>query len=174
MGVNWYLLDSMNSVRDIQGTQDIGVHHFSYSSFGTDLTPPEIRSLERYGFMGREHSVDGEIYFRQRFYMPSTGKFSSFDPLGFETLEFNLFRFVLNTPTLLRDPYGLVSMAEYSDLSSRLSVVASNCLKNVVAGEVVGAAVQLALYLYLSSNGLPYIGRTVRERDVRIAEHVRN
>jgi len=52
-------------------------------------------------------SETGLYYYRARYYDPSTGRFLSEDPLGLEADDLNLYRYVRNGPTNLKDPDGL-------------------------------------------------------------------
>ena len=47
-------------------------------------------------------------YNRTRYYNPQTGRFLSEDPLDFYGSDFNLYRYVLNNPVNLSDPFGLI------------------------------------------------------------------
>jgi RHS repeat-associated protein len=60
-------------------------------------------------FRGAGQSIDRETglsYQRARYYDPSTGRFLTPDPLGVYG-GFNLYRFCLNQPFVLTDPFGL-------------------------------------------------------------------
>src|SRR5207302_742775 len=52
------------------------------------------------------NSEVGLQYNRGRCYDPHSGKWTSQDPLGFEAGDANLYRYVLNGPTLWVDPSG--------------------------------------------------------------------
>jgi RHS repeat-associated protein len=67
--------------------------------FGSKLTP--------YLYTGRRYSAFTNQYFnRNRYYSPALGRFTSKDPIGFAA-DGNLYRYVLNNPLVLIDPYGL-------------------------------------------------------------------
>lgn len=47
--------------------------------------------------------MDREIKTKARYYDPGTGRFLSVDPLGFDSEDANLYRYVKNNPLLLKD-----------------------------------------------------------------------
>jgi RHS repeat-associated protein len=58
-------------------------------------------------FASREFDAETGLYhFRHRDYSPTTGRWTTQDPLGFAAGDANLYRYVGNTPTLLVDPSG--------------------------------------------------------------------
>jgi RHS repeat-associated protein len=60
------------------------------------------------GWTGRERDgVSGLQYNRARWYDPSSGRWASLDPLGFDAGDANLYRYVGNSPTNATDPSGL-------------------------------------------------------------------
>lgn len=50
---------------------------------------------------------DSRWYYRARYYDPASGRFTREDPLGFYGGDINLYRYVWNHSTSLRDPRGL-------------------------------------------------------------------
>ncbi|MGH7345566.1 MAG: RHS repeat-associated core domain-containing protein, partial [Candidatus Rokuibacteriota bacterium] len=59
-------------------------------------------------FTGRENDgIAGLYYYRARYYHPGLQRFISEDPLGFVGGDPNLYAYVFNRPTILRDPSGL-------------------------------------------------------------------
>jgi RHS repeat-associated protein len=57
-------------------------------------------------FVGRFDATSGLYHFRHRDYFPTTGRWTTPDPLGFAAGDVNLYRYVGNTPTLATDPSG--------------------------------------------------------------------
>jgi RHS repeat-associated protein len=58
-------------------------------------------------FASREFDAETGLYFnRARYLDPTTGRWTTQDPLGFAAGDANLYRYVGNTPTLLVDPSG--------------------------------------------------------------------
>ena len=58
-------------------------------------------------FASREFDAETGLYYnRARYLDPTTGRWTTQDPLGFAAGNANLYRYVGNTPTLLVDPSG--------------------------------------------------------------------
>lgn len=53
------------------------------------------------------YNYDSMAYYRARYYDPSIGRFLSEDPIRFKGSGTNLYAYVGNSPTSLKDPYGL-------------------------------------------------------------------
>ncbi|MDR2439144.1 MAG: RHS repeat-associated core domain-containing protein, partial [Planctomycetaceae bacterium] len=49
----------------------------------------------------------GLMYYRNRYYHPVMGRFTTIDPLGYDAGDVNLYRYVNNQPEILKDPMGL-------------------------------------------------------------------
>jgi len=102
--VQWMLTDHLGSTRavvDGSGATQL----VEYDAYGN----PTGALPSRFGFTGREW--DGEIelqYFRARYHDAGVGRFISADPLGL-AVDVNLYNYVLNSPNLRLDPFGLAS-----------------------------------------------------------------
>jgi RHS repeat-associated protein len=105
--VLWALSDHQGTVRDVVNNAGTVVNHITYDSFErvTRETNPNVDF--RFGYTGRElDSETGLYYYRARYYDPSTGRFISADPIGFDAGDANLYRYVFNSPTNYTDPSG--------------------------------------------------------------------
>lgn len=103
---DWYLTDRLGSVRDIVDTSGTVLYHTGYDSFGNKVSTTGSGG-DRFGFTGREYDAALNLYYyRARFYDPSTGRFVSKDPLGYDAGDANLYRYVGNGPTNGTDPSG--------------------------------------------------------------------
>jgi RHS repeat-associated protein len=102
------LTDRLGSVRDVaNNSTGVSIDHLDYDGFGnaTESTPA---NGDRYKYTAREiDSESGLQYNRARYYDPKTGRWTSQDPLGFETGDVNLYRYVTNDPLAFVDPLGL-------------------------------------------------------------------
>jgi RHS repeat-associated protein len=79
---------------------------YDYEPFGaTSTTGPSNKNA--YKFTAREDDATGLYYYRARYYHPALGRFVSEDPLD-SVDEPNLFVYVLNRATGVRDPSGLM------------------------------------------------------------------
>jgi RHS repeat-associated protein len=70
----------------------------------------DVKTLNPYGYTGREIEQRDLYYYRARYYDPTTQRFLSLDPIGFLAGDFNFYRYVRNSPVGFRDPLGLESM----------------------------------------------------------------
>jgi len=60
-------------------------------------------------FTSREFDAETGLYYnRARYLDPTTGRWTTQDPLGFAAGDANLYRYVGNTPTMLVDPSGYI------------------------------------------------------------------
>src|SRR5262249_47179883 len=92
----------------------------SYDSFGNVIAPSAAAVPTRFLFSGRELDVEtGLYYFRARYYDPGIGRFLSEDPIGFASLDMNLYGFVRNNPVNLRDPAGTKVLLGFEDLFAK-------------------------------------------------------
>jgi RHS repeat-associated protein len=77
-----------------------------YDAFGSIQSGNTLS--QPYAFTGREYDAEtGLYYYRARYYDPQVGRFISRDPLGFGGGDVNVYAYVKNRPTVLRDPLGL-------------------------------------------------------------------
>ena len=91
------------------------VEHIRYDAFGqvTSVTDAQTgatlaEASTRYPYTGREWEADLALYYyRARWYDPTTGRFVSQDPIGFQAGDANLYRYVGNSVLNANDPSGL-------------------------------------------------------------------
>jgi RHS repeat-associated protein len=106
--VLWQLADHLGTVRDLVRDDGSLADHLRYDSFGNAIADANPAVASRYRFTGREFDLEtGLHYYRARYYDASTGRFISEDPIGFDSGDANLFRYVHNDPLHARDPSGL-------------------------------------------------------------------
>jgi len=67
----------------------------------------DVKTLNPYGYTGREIETNDLYYYRARYYDASTQRFLSVDPIGFMSGDFNFYRYVGNSPVSFVDPFGL-------------------------------------------------------------------
>jgi RHS repeat-associated protein len=78
---------------------------YTFDSFGniTNSTGTLTNPLR---YTGREFDSETALYYyRARYYDPSTGRFLSEDPIGFEG-DTNFYRYVFNDPIVESDPFA--------------------------------------------------------------------
>jgi RHS repeat-associated protein len=76
----------------------------------------------------------GLYYHRARYLDPTTGRWTTQDPIGFAAGDANLYRYVGNTPTLLVDPSGLLSVWEAGQFGCGLVVGIGSGAADIIAG----------------------------------------
>jgi RHS repeat-associated protein len=89
---------------------------------------------DRYQFTeGELKSETGLRYNRARYYDPTTGRWTSQEPLGFSAGDSNLYRYVANQPTALTDPGGQnpFDLIDDLDLIRTLSGLGSQRLSKI-------------------------------------------
>ena len=104
----WYLQDREGSVRYLVDNTGAVHDHLTYDGYGNVLTESSPTFGDRFKYTGRE--FDGETglqYNRARYYDPKTGRWTSQDPMGFASGDFNKYRYVHNSPMDSNDPLGL-------------------------------------------------------------------
>lgn len=120
--ISWPLSDHQGTVRDLVNNSGIIQNHLRYDSFGKIVSQTAPASSPRFAYTGREW--DGEIglyFYRARYYDAIVGRFIGEDPIGFESRDVNLFRYVVNSPSNWIDPMGLkLSKTECAALRSRI------------------------------------------------------
>ena len=86
------------------------IDQIDYDGYGNILGETNPSASDRYLFTGREFDrVTGLQYNRARYYDPTTGRWTTEDPLGFAAGDTNLYRYVRNNPINSKDPDGLGS-----------------------------------------------------------------
>ncbi|MDR1384012.1 MAG: RHS repeat-associated core domain-containing protein, partial [Planctomycetaceae bacterium] len=109
------LTDPNNNVVAIIDSTGEVKERYCYDAFGkvTYLNPDfsvRITSQYDWDFLFTSRRLDKEtglMYYRNRYYHPVIGRFTSIDPLGYDAGDVNLYRYVNNQPGMLVDPMGL-------------------------------------------------------------------
>jgi RHS repeat-associated protein len=105
----WYLTDHLGSVRGLMNNSGSLIDSLSYDAFGNITNESSPANGDRYKYTGREWNAELNLqYTRARFYEPATGRWISQDPLGFDSGDSNVYRYVKNAPTVFSDPSGLI------------------------------------------------------------------
>jgi RHS repeat-associated protein len=131
-GVQWLVTDQLGTPRmvfDKTGSLG-GVSRHDYMPFGEELyvgtggrTSTEGYNTDnvRQHFTGYEADGETGLNFAQaRYQSPVQGRFTSVDPLGrsanvLNPQSFNRYSYVLNSPTNLTDPFGLMTKGDQAD-----------------------------------------------------------
>jgi RHS repeat-associated protein len=105
-GVFVQLKDALGSTVALVDSNGNLTTQYSYDPFGnTTTTGPPSHNPSQYS--GRENEGNGLYFYRSRYYSPLLHRFISQDPIGFFG-GINMYAYVGNSPTNLRDPSGLL------------------------------------------------------------------
>ena len=103
---SYYQQDGLGSITSLSSPAGDLVNTYSYDSYGR-LTGSTGTLANPFQYTGREYdSETGLYYYRARYYDPSTGRFLSQDPIGFDG-GVNSYAYVDNSPSNATDPFGL-------------------------------------------------------------------
>jgi RHS repeat-associated protein len=106
--VQWYLTDHLNSVRLVLDETGAVLDQIAYDAFGNIVAQLNPLLVNPILFTSREFDAETGLYYnRARYLDPTTGRWTTQDPLGFAAGDANLYRYVGNTPTTFLDPSGL-------------------------------------------------------------------
>ena len=110
---------------------------YAYDSYGT--AEESVESLaQRFRYTGREFdALTGLYHYRARAYDPQTGRFLQEDPIWFEALDLNVYRYVGGNPLNGTDPTGMFQQAGER---SKLYAVASGAAAGLTLRAVRVAA----------------------------------
>jgi RHS repeat-associated protein len=156
----------MGSIKGTADNDGTLLSQTNYDAFGK-----QNGSASYLGFTGREHdSETGLIYYRARYMDPVLGRFTSEDPIGFAAGDFNVARYVGNSPLNWVDPSGNVTAKEYATFKSRVALAVKDCLQRLAINSTSNLAAG-AVYTFLV-NGQIYIGIS-NDPNRRAGEHTR-
>ncbi len=108
-------VDGLGSVAVGSDTAGNVQNSYSYDTWGVGRSSSESFSQPfRYTAREKGDALD-QWFYRARVYTPTAGRFLSEDPLGFDSGDFNVYRYNFNAPTEFRDPLGLFSVGKSCD-----------------------------------------------------------
>ncbi|MCA9166627.1 MAG: VCBS repeat-containing protein [Planctomycetales bacterium] len=103
----WPLADHQMTVRDTADSTGVVVNHVIYDAYGSIVSESNPGLESTFSYTGREFDEATDLsYYRARFYDTLLGRFASEDPMSFAGNGTNLYRYVLNAPSLWGDPSG--------------------------------------------------------------------
>lgn len=112
---SFYAFDSQGSARILVNIGGTITDSYSYKVFGLEMaqgTAPQAqyttnpyRYVGRYGYYRDNIS---RLYVRARYFESALGRWNTWDPIGFSEEDWNLYRYMLNSPVNGCDPSGLI------------------------------------------------------------------
>ncbi|HKP03087.1 MAG TPA: RHS repeat-associated core domain-containing protein [Chthoniobacterales bacterium] len=114
---SWFTQDGRGNTSHISDDGNNLVERYTYGLSGEpQIWDPngnarsDAITANRFMFQGRDYLKEGAIYdYRNRFYLPSLGRFLQPDPIGFRGDRANIYRFCGGDPVNRMDPFGLES-----------------------------------------------------------------
>ncbi len=105
----WYVTDYQGSVRDVLDNSGNVKDAITYDGWGNIISETNSAYRGNYAWTGRMLDVEtGLQYNRARWYDPSTGRWQTQDPLGFDAGDSNLYRYVNNKFVNSSDRSGML------------------------------------------------------------------
>ena len=98
--------DGIDSVIASSNSADATTATQRFDAWGNKLAT--TGTIPQFGFTGREPDETGLVYYRARYYDPTTARFASRDPIGLQG-GINLYAYVNNNPVNFSDPEGLLA-----------------------------------------------------------------
>jgi RHS repeat-associated protein len=148
--------------------------NYTYSAFGQRTVTGDATQADAFGFTGREHdSETGLLYYRARYMDPGLGRFTSEDPIGFASADYNLGRYVGNSPLNGIDSSGLITKADYQAVKAAAVAAARKCA-HAIGVKIVEKGVEIGIYMFLAefkANTQIYVGHTLDEFENRKKAH---
>lgn len=106
----YYQYDVIGSTREVTDEAETVTDEFTYDAWGNRLFRTGMNDIpfQYAGEVGYYKNEESKSYYvMARTYDPSITRWMSFDPIGFEGGDGNLFRYVRNSPVMFTDPSGL-------------------------------------------------------------------
>jgi RHS repeat-associated protein len=138
------LADPNWNVAALVSRQGVPQERYLYAAFGKpsvfsgDFAAPRATSAYEWTRTFTGQVLDNEtglMLYRNRYYHTTLGRFVTRDPIGYESLDINLLRYILNNPTVFQDIRGL-SIWDYLPFTGTIRV----CSK-VLTGSAEGMKV---------------------------------
>ena len=112
-GASFYEADGLESITSLSSSVGAVANTYAYDSFG-NLTNFTGTLRNPFQYTARESDPEsGLYYYRARYYDPTIGRFIGEDPKRFRA-DVNSYRYVLDNPANLVDPWGLEPIGPYN------------------------------------------------------------
>ncbi len=134
-GTSSYLTDQPGSTIALADSSGEPTTEYTYNPFGA-TTSTGATSTNPYQYTGRENDGTGLQYNRARYYSPTTGRFTSQDPLGLEGSGTNLYAYTGDDPLNYTDPTGYNFLEEAGESITGFGDAASGGLTIAIRSEL--------------------------------------
>lgn len=140
------ITDALGSVLALADSAGVVQSENTYEPFGR-TTVTGASNTNPFQYTGRENDGTGLYHYRARYYHPQLQRFTSEDPIEFAGRDINLYAYVLNNPTNLSDPHGLIGYGGAYGLGAGLGALggALGARKDPLWGGIVGGLTGAAL-----------------------------
>ena len=154
----FYSRDHQGNILHLTNENAEIVEEFTYDAYGkiTSYHQSEV-TLNPYCYTGREFDDVDLYYYRFRYYDPTTKRFLSLDPIGFESGDYNHYRYVFSSPVNYTDALGLKAGA-CDKIEKQLNNVVKKGIKRVGKTIAKAGAKQAAK---MAAAVVPFIGWAV-------------
>jgi RHS repeat-associated protein len=151
---NFYTFDGNGNTSEMTNAANEIVNFYLYEPFGKTLYDVETtdNDFQFVGQLGVRQMGDDLVYMRNRFFMPSLGRFFSEDPIGLAGGDVSFYRYVQNDPVNWVDPWGLSSYGFFSS-----AMHASPTLAGEVKGFEAAASEALQNSFDAAETASPYV-----------------
>ena len=107
-----YLTDALGSVTGTVNQSGVVINTYRYKPYGDLLSKTGTGADPAFGWVGTQgykqtQKKFSNFYVRARHYGSAQGKWTTKDPIGLDGGDWNLFRYVINSPILSTDSSGL-------------------------------------------------------------------
>lgn len=111
---SYYQADGLGSVTSLSSTAGAIANSYTYDSFGNTVASSGS-IVNNFRYTAREFDTETNLQFlRARYYDPQTSRFVSEDPIGFESSDFNFYRYSWDDPVNFFDPSGLTPSTNWN------------------------------------------------------------
>ncbi|WP_321532121.1 RHS repeat-associated core domain-containing protein [uncultured Desulfuromonas sp.] len=153
-GLYYYHNDHLGTPQRLSDESGTIAWSAGYTAFGNATIDPILSSIDNnLRFPGQYFDQETGLHYNyQRFYDPSTGRYTQIDPVGFFAGDVNQYRYGFNTPNYWIDPtgefvfvgaamliYGAIELAlSIYDVYDMLSTLADPCESGISKASAVG------------------------------------
>ncbi|MEQ1661859.1 MAG: RHS repeat-associated core domain-containing protein [Thiobacillus sp.] len=133
---SFYHQDGLGSIVG-QTTQAGAIQGLQRFAPGGNITA-SVGTINQYGYTGREPDATGLVYYRARYYDPTTGRFISRDPIGLDG-GLNQYAYVGNNPVNFTDPEGLCPTCIWGGVAGAVGGFITGAAQDGARGAFIGA-----------------------------------